>query len=82
MMNYEGEGGGTGSQQDYKRPLLSYEMNENQQQNCSINSEDHDILEEAKVDKSILKWNQGVEDLENNLTRDASIIRPRTVEYI
>jgi len=50
---------------------------------CSINSEDHEIVEEKKELKvDLIYMDDGVEDLENNMTRDVTIVKPRTIETI
>lgn len=82
---------------EYKRPLLIIPTNNHNYQNnsdkylpneilsCSINSEDHEIVEEKKevaAKEVLLYMDDGVEDLENNLTRDITVVRPRTVETI
>ena len=81
-----------GLQEEYKRRLLEESQWREEQPkevlSCSINTEDHQE-DEHDMEKGGAKMlvvdddDEGVEDLENNhLTRDTTVMRPRTIETI
>jgi hypothetical protein len=49
---------------------------------CSINTEDHEDEHDLGKSGGKVVDDDGVDDLENNLTRETTVIRPRTIETI